>query len=92
MCRPREIVPEEKSERKAVQEQPEAEDYRRTAQHVQHQVLFVRPLLHPFGERKRHRHADDPEEERKDEICKRPPVPCGMPELGIDVTPCARDC
>ena len=72
---------------KPVQSEAEQEDDRRASQRVKHQRRSPSAFRLPPSERKRHRHADDEEKERKDRVRVGPAVPFRVEQRGKGVLP-----
>ena len=77
-------------EREAVDEEPEQEDQASAADDLPPDGRFVVASGPPRLQREVRRDAGDEQEERKDEVCRRPAVPAGVLERGIDRGPGAR--
>jgi hypothetical protein len=73
--------------RESVQDDAQAEDRQRATQHLDDELTAVGPALHVLDERQGDRDADDEQEEREDEVGRRPAVPGGMAERPVHVAP-----
>jgi hypothetical protein len=71
--------------RERIHRRPEDEQDRGATQSSQQQPQARNPSREMFAERERDRHADDPDERRKDRVRQRPTVPRRVAELRVCV-------
>src|ERR1051325_8920325 len=73
---------------KRVQEKSQRKDNHRTPQRVEEKLAATLALLEPSRSRERHRHTDDPKEEREDRVRKGPSIPFRVLEWEIGRASC----